>query len=561
MAEVFGQRGAPERRCVIYVRKSVEEGLEQEYNSLDAQEDACRAYIQSQQFNGWRFTGRVYSDGGFSGGTMDRPALKELLADLAAGAFDIVAVYKIDRLSRSLCDFTNMSRTFEAHGASFVSVTQNIDTSNAMGKMILNVLMSFAQFEREVTAERVRDKSIATRMKGMWNGGPAPYGYEARDKRLVPKEPEAGAVREAFRLYDGGSTVNAIAEELTRRGLPGGRNGEWTVQKVANILDSRYYVGEFPCRDQWVPGQQKALVGRELFDRVAARRAERRKGRAAGTDGRRQIEAPLRGLVRCGHCGGAMCATYTEKAGARYYYYSCSRDMKRGRASCPVPRLSAALAEKAVFGEVGRILNSGHFAGLVSGGDESRRRAAARVLGNVPGFWASLFPAERTRLLRLLVRGITVHEDRLSVVLDTGGVASLVAELTGSGAADCGGGCVTVDVPVGRARHSGRAGLVSGGWADAGDDGARRGLLSTLASGFRFLGMLRRGEVSGAKDIESMGICGRKVAERAMHVAGLSPVVVHRILTGELPDVTVDRLLQIRTPVWAEQHEALGIKD
>ena len=187
--------------------------------------------------------------------------------------------------------------------------------------------------------------------------------------------------------------------------------------------------------------------------------------------------------------------------------------------------------------------------------------AAARVLGNVPGFWASLFPAERTRLLRLLVRGITVHEDRLSVVLDTGGVASLVAELTGSGAADCGGGCVTVDVPVGRARHSGRAGLVSGGWADAGDDGARRGLLSTLASGFRFLGMLRRGEVSGAKDIESMGICGRKVAERAMHVAGLSPVVVHRILTGELPDVTVDRLLQIRTPVWAEQHEALGIKD
>lgn len=205
-----------EKRCVIYVRKSVEEGLEMEYNSLDAQTDACKAYIQSQQFNGWRFTGKVYSDGGFSGGNMDRPALKEMMRDMRSGEFDIVTVYKIDRLSRSLCDFTNMSKIFEDCNASFVSVTQNIDTSNAMGKMILNVLMSFAQFEREVTSERIRDKNIATRMKGLWCGGRIPYGYRLKDKKLVVKPAEADAIREAFRMYDHGLSANVIVSELTK---------------------------------------------------------------------------------------------------------------------------------------------------------------------------------------------------------------------------------------------------------------------------------------------------------------------------------------------------------
>ncbi len=238
------------KRCVVYVRKSVEEGLEMEYNSLDAQVDACKAYIHSQQLNGWRFTGKIYSDGGFSGGTMERPALKELLDDLKAGCFDIVAVYKLDRLSRSLCDFTNMSHLFESHGVSFVSVTQNIDTSNAMGKMMLNVLMSFAQFEREVTSERIRDKILATRKKGMWCGGCIPYGYRVESKRLVVNESEARSIREVFRLYLGGLSTNAIADEMTRLGHPGVRGGEWTVHKVVQVLDSRYYIGLFPVKGE-----------------------------------------------------------------------------------------------------------------------------------------------------------------------------------------------------------------------------------------------------------------------------------------------------------------------
>lgn len=325
------------KRCVIYVRKSLEEGLDQEYNSLDAQEDACKAYISSQTFNGWQFTGKVYSDGGFSGGTMERPALKELLADLEEHRFDILVVYKIDRFSRSLCDFTNMTRMFEENHASFVSVTQNIDTSNAMGKMILNVLMSFAQFEREMTSERIHDKVVATRKKGIWIGGLVPYGYQVVDKKLEIEPNAANAVKRLFALYADGVSLPAIAAELESSGAPKKGGTGWTRQRLFRLLGSHYYIGEFKAGEEWVPGKQPPIIDRELFDRVQERRNREKRTYAKGSE--RTIHAPLRGLLRCGECDSAMFPYFARKGKTRrYYYYRCAKENKRLLKECPSRR-------------------------------------------------------------------------------------------------------------------------------------------------------------------------------------------------------------------------------
>ena len=208
------------KRCVVYTRKSTEEGLDLEFNSLDAQYEACAAYIKSQSSNGWRLVGRRYDDGGYSGGNVNRPALRELQKDITDGLVDIVVVYKIDRLSRSLCDFTDLSKLFEEHGVSFVSVTQQIDTSNAAGRMMLNILMSFAQFEREMTADRIRDKIYATRKKGMWTGGVTPFGYKVVDKRLEVDPDAAETVRMMFRRYAATASTRQVARELNDAHIP-----------------------------------------------------------------------------------------------------------------------------------------------------------------------------------------------------------------------------------------------------------------------------------------------------------------------------------------------------
>src|SRR5256885_11099829 len=267
-------------RCAIYTRVSSDSGLEQEFNSLDAQYDAASAYIRSQAHAHWTPVRTRYDDGGFSGGTTDRPALQRLLADVRARKVDVVVVYKVDRLTRSLADFAKLVELFDGHGVSFVSVTQQFNTTTSMGRLTLNVLLSFAQFEREVTSERIRDKIAASMRKGLWVGGIAPLGYATKDRKIVVVEEEAERVRTIFRRYLELGSLNRLMADLRARGIvtkvrslkPGGTIGgiPFTRGPLAHFLRNRFYIGEVAFKGEVLPGEQPAILVRDLFDAVQA---------------------------------------------------------------------------------------------------------------------------------------------------------------------------------------------------------------------------------------------------------------------------------------------------
>ena len=272
--------GSRNLRCAIYTRKSSEEGLEQDFNSLHAQREACEAYIASQKQEGWKPVPDTYDDGGFSGGSMERPALQALLADIGAGRIDVVVVYKVDRLTRSLTDFAKIVEVFDAQGVSFVSITQQFNTTSSMGRLTLNVLLSFAQFEREVTGERIRDKIAASKKKGLWMGGFVPIGYGANDRTLVVNEAEADKVREIFRLYLEHRCVRRVKAELDRLKLTTGRYVAKTGRvgggvsfsrgHLYRILSNPIYAGDIEHKGARHPGQHPAIVDRKTWDAVQA---------------------------------------------------------------------------------------------------------------------------------------------------------------------------------------------------------------------------------------------------------------------------------------------------
>ena len=315
-------------RCAIYTRKSSEEGLEQSFNSLDAQYEACEAYIASQRHEGWRLQPARYDDGGFSGGNLERPGLQQLLADIKTGAVDLVVVYKIDRLTRSLTDFSRMVEVFDQHKVSFVSVTQSFNTTTSMGRLTLNVLLSFAQFEREVTGERIRDKIAASKRKGMWMGGTVPMGYVSQGRTLVPVPEDADQVRHLFERYAVLGSVAALKDELDQAGrvsiIRTSKAGRVSGGKVYSrgalylLLKNRIYVGDIPHNDQVYPGQHEAIVPQELWDKVQAQLKTNREERRLG--GRSKQGSLLAGMV-VDTQGQRLTPSHTVKAGRRYRYY------------------------------------------------------------------------------------------------------------------------------------------------------------------------------------------------------------------------------------------------
>ncbi len=315
-------------RCAIYTRKSSEEGLEQSFNSLDAQYEACEAYITSQRHEGWRLQPARYDDGGYSGGHLQRPGLQQLLADIKAGKVDLVVVYKIDRLTRSLTDFSRMVEVFDQHKVSFVSVTQSFNTTTSMGRLTLNVLLSFAQFEREVTGERIRDKIAASKRKGMWMGGTVPMGYVSQGRTLVPVPEDATRVRYLFKRYAELGSVATLKGELDRAGqvstLRTSKAGRisggvpYSRGALYLLLKNRIYVGDIPHNDQVYPGQHEAIVPRDLWDTVQAQLETNREQRRLG--GRSKQGSLLAGMVVDAQ-GQRLTPSHTVKGGRRYRYY------------------------------------------------------------------------------------------------------------------------------------------------------------------------------------------------------------------------------------------------
>ncbi len=354
------QSEVPAVRRAIYTRKSTDEGLEQEFNSLDAQRDSGEAYIASQKHEGWQCVSDPYDDGGFTGGNMDRPALRRLLADIEAGKIDCVVVYKVDRLSRSLLDFAKLMEVFDNTGTSFCSVTQQFNTATSMGRLVLNVLLSFAQFEREMISERVRDKIAASRRKGKWSGGMPILGYTVKDTKLVVDKVESQRVRQIFELYLEHQSLLATVTELNRRGWTTKR---WTTKKgtqrggklftknsLYSLLTNVTYIGKVKYKDEVHNGEHEAIVPDKLFQQ--AQPLLQRNGHTGGRAVRNKHGALLRGLLRCGPCGCAMSHTYTTKGNRRYRYYVCGTAQQRGWSECPSPSVPAGEIERFVVEQI-----------------------------------------------------------------------------------------------------------------------------------------------------------------------------------------------------------------
>jgi len=348
-------------RCAIYTRKSTEEGLEQEFNSLDAQREAGEAFITSQKHLGWEPSSDRYDDGGFTGANMDRPALKRLLEDIEASRVDVVVVYKVDRLSRSLLGFARLIETFDRKKVSFVSVTQQFNTASSLGRLVLNILLSFAQFEREMIAERTRDKMSAARKKGKWIGGCPPLGYDVAPGggKLVVNAAEADQVRAIFDLYLQERSLLRCVELLNGRGW---RTKAWTTKEgrqrqgsrwekasLRKLLTNPVYVGKVSYRGASYPGEHPGIVDADPFARVAEMLGEGRVDRRRSGNKHGFL---LRGLVRCVACGSAMTSSTSAPRGKPYRYYCCTSPRRRGNGECPVRAVSATELERFVVDRI-----------------------------------------------------------------------------------------------------------------------------------------------------------------------------------------------------------------
>ena len=417
-------------RCAVYTRKSSEEGLEQEFNSLDAQRESCEAYIASQRSEGWLLVPDRYDDGGVSGATLERPALKRLLADIETHRVDVVVVYKIDRLSRSLMDFSKLVEVFDRNQVTFVSVTQSFNTTTSMGRLTLNILLSFAQFEREVIGERIRDKIAASRRKGMWMGGYIPLGYDVKDRKLVINKTEAKTVRMIFERFVKIGSVTMLVRHLRADGVCKKLGKLIDKSYVYSLFKNRVYLGEAVHKGTAYPGEHEAIVPRALWDKVQAILRGNSRTRAANT--RAQTPALLKGLI-FGPTGCALTPTHTRKGGRLYRYYIAT-DLLKHDAACTVRRVPAAEIEGAVVDQVRGLLRAPEMivrtwrAGkrLIAGLTESEVRDALMRLDPI---WNELFPGEQARVIQLLVERVDVRPDGVDIRLRTEGLSHLTAEL------------------------------------------------------------------------------------------------------------------------------------
>jgi len=434
---------APKRlRCAVYTRKSTDEGMELEYTSIDAQRDAGQAYIASRRAEGWIPVGTDYDDAGFSGGTLQRPALQRLLDDIRDGQIDTVVAYKIDRLSRSLFDFAELVKVFDQHGVTFVSVTQQFNTTDAMGRMLLNILLTFAQFERELTAERIRDKMVASKKKGFWMHGIPPLGYDLIERRLKVLPEEANQVRQIFRRFVEMGSMLKVAKQLREEGFA---NKTWTTKggrtiegkphnksSVQKILHNRTYLGELKHRDQYFQGTHTPIINRALWDEAHTLLAGGH-GRVRGNATRAKVDFLLKGLV-VGADGRALSPWHTaKKNGRRYRYYLSTRETHEGTGASAVPRLPAAELEGLVVEQLRRVFRAPAMI------EEVAAQAIARdptldvakvtvAMTQVDRIWDELFPAEQQRIVRLLVEKAIVTPTNLELRLHPLGIETLANE-------------------------------------------------------------------------------------------------------------------------------------
>ena len=545
-------------RCAIYTRKSSEEGLEQDFNSLDAQREACEAYVRSQEHEGWRLQPERFDDGGFSGGNMDRPALKQLIEQVDAGRIDIIVVYKIDRLTRSLTDFARLAETLDKRGVSFVSVTQQFNTTTSMGRLMLNVLLSFAQFEREITGERIRDKISASKKKGMWMGGVPPMGYDIVGRQLVINEADAATITRIFALYLEEGNVPALLDRLEREGIrtaarysaKGNHYGNrpFTRGHLYKLLSSPIYIGRVPHKAISHRGQHTAIIEKSTWDAVQAKLAEN----TQGSRSRRRRAAPqahlLEGLLHT-QAGSRFIASSANKGAKRYRYYV---EDQAGRASnLPAARLPAAEIEAAVITGLRGVL-ADHRALLahLEAASSVEAPAAVRAASVFQNALANRIDQDLMAKARQILRRITVGHDRLLLSFSIGGLRSVLGIpkataiwATNEPDAD---EEFAVAVPYRPARRGRQMKLVLPNSAHAGS--VDRSLVTAVVRAWDWAERLKSGEVASMAEICAAEGFTDSYVGQVLPLAFLSPEMVESILSGtQPPSLTANRL------IWREQ--------
>ena len=557
----------PIRRCAIYTRKSSEEGLEQDYNSLHAQREACEAFIRSQAGEGWRLIKVAYDDGGYSGGTMERPALQQLLANIREGMVDVVVVYKVDRLTRSLADFARIVELLDARGVSFVAVTQQFNTTTSMGRLTLNVLLSFAQFEREVIGERIRDKVAASKRKGMWMGGLAPLGYEVRDRRLLVNPDEAPKGKYIFARYLELGTVRELKKDLavqgfvsaTRVSKSGKARGGTAFSRGAlyHLLSNPIYVGEIPHKKARYAGQHEALLSREVWDRVQLllRRKTRRQH-----DSRPDAHAPQSPLTgKMFDEGGEPLYAQGAAKGKRRYRYYVSRSIVRGDSNTHEEgwRISAPEIEQTVSAAAVAMLadESAVTLALETSGTNSDRLSCA--LNSAQSWLERLQSAsESAAALAELVTRVDISRDGMRLLLELPLATSQSDEKSRDHIS------LSRVFPMEMKRHGIELRMVLAGNCKAGI--FDRPLIKAVARARRWSNQVLSGQVPSIRAIARQERIAPRYVRDLLPLAFLSPRIVEAILEGrQPPDLTVIGLTRrIDLPLlWSVQERALGLRD
>ncbi|MGE0719070.1 MAG: recombinase family protein [Alphaproteobacteria bacterium] len=563
-------------RCAVYTRKSSEEGLEQAFNSLDAQREACEAYIRSQRHEGWVCLSEMYDDGGISGATMERPALKRLLAEIEAGRIDAVVVYKVDRLTRSLGDFAKIVEVFDRRGVSFVSITQQFNTTTSMGRLTLNMLLSFAQFEREVTGERIRDKIAASKKKGMWMGGYVPLGYDAKDRKLVVTETEAATVRHIFRRYAALGSVITLKDELDRDGVVSKRrtDGQGRTSGGARfsrgalylMLQNRVYRGEIVHKTACYPGEHEPIIDQALWDEVQRKLADNRVERATGVDAAQP--SLLAGLIY-DDTGERMTPSHANKKGTRYRYY-VSRGLVVGtRRSAPGGRrVPAGDIEALVEGRLIRFIESeteifGAIGTAVRDAHESKHLIDCAV--RLARRWPELLPPEKRAILMTLIDRVDLLRDSLEIHLRAALLPAVLREEVpspeGPRSSRDEGPTITLTV----AARLKRAGMETMLLVEGAGDSPRRkpdhSLNRLLAQACHYIQMVMDNPGRTVADLAAQAGVSGSYFTRILRLSFMAPDVVRAILRDQHPiELTAKRLAnEIRLPMaWDEQRSLLG---
>jgi site-specific DNA recombinase len=568
-------------RCAVYTRKSSEEGLEQEFNSLDAQREACEAYITSQKHEGWAVLATLYDDGAYSGGTMDRPALQRLLNDIRAGKVDVVVVYKVDRLTRSLADFAKIVEIFDAKGVSFVSVTQAFNTTTSMGRLTLNVLLSFAQFEREVTGERIRDKIAASKRKGMWMGGQPSLGYDVKERKLLVNEAEAETVRSIFRRYLELGTVRALRDDLAAAGVVSKRRtaadgSSYGGQRFSRgalylMLKNRIYRGEIVHKGKAYPGEHAAIVDEELWRRVQSHLEENRVERREGD---KALEPSLLAGIVFDASSEPMTPTHAVKRGTRYRYYVSRRlitgpasDSSRGQ------RVPASNLEALVVGRLRALVaDPVEFLNAISNGErdapmQKRLRDAAAGLS---ARWEHLSTETVHEFTRSILVRAQVRADRID--LDVG-PARLVSWLLNEGgkklvdrnrasnanADDHEEPLIRLSIPASLKRTGKEMKFIVDGVANSAPPDTT--LIRLLVRGQKIAKRMFESNCPPIVAIAHEEKITASYATRLVRLAFLAPDIVAAILAGKQPaELTANKLMaDTRLPLdWRDQRAALG---